>query len=88
MAPEHMYRQQWQYSVPCTHCRLQQQTEQLEAQLVSDVSGYYSLATCSTSGAVLEYWRPAGRGELLALKWPNYCLRDFFLRFSPYVFPV
>ena len=84
----HRYRQQLQLlrAMPAL-AALQQQTEQLEAQLVSDVSGSYSLSDLlKASGAVLEYWRPAGQGgELsLTLNWPQFiALLDYLSALQP-----
>lgn len=82
------YRQQLASlrSIPALFA-LQQQAQQLKVQLSPDESVPFSLATLlETSGAVLEYWRPAGQGgELsLMLNWPQFiALMDYLLSLRP-----
>lgn len=82
------YRQQLQLlrAMPAL-VALQQQTEQLEAQLASAVNRSFSLSDLlNASGAVLEYWRPAGQGgELsLTLDWSQFiALLDYLSALQP-----
>ncbi|MFK8256424.1 hypothetical protein ACFL9S_01370 [Erwinia sp. AnSW2-5] len=66
---------------------LQQQTEQLEAQLASAISRSFSLSDLlHASGAVLEYWHPSGQGgELsLTLDWSQFiALLDYLSALQP-----
>lgn len=82
------YRQQLQLlrAMPAL-AALQQQTEQVEAQLASAVSRSFSLSDLlNASGAVLEYWRPSGQGgELsLTLDWSQFiALLDYLSVLQP-----
>lgn len=84
----HRYRQQLQLlrAMPAL-VALQQQTEQLEAQLASGVSRSFSLSDLlNASGAVLEYWHPVGQGgELsLTLNWQQFiALLDYLSALQP-----
>ena len=84
----HRYRQQLQLlrAMPAL-VTLQRQAEQLESQLASVVSRSFSLSDLlNASGAVLEYWRPSGKGgELsLTLDWSQFiALLDYLSVLQP-----
>ncbi|MCS3608803.1 MULTISPECIES: HofO family protein [Erwinia] len=84
----HRYRQQLQLlrAMPAL-ATVQQQTEQIEARLTSDVIRPFLLPDLlKASGAVLEYWHPAGQGgELsLMLNWPQFiALLDYLSALQP-----
>lgn len=82
------YRQQLQLlrAMPAL-VALQQQIEKREAQFISGVSRSFSLSDLlHASGAVLEYWHPAGQGGELALTldWSQFiALLDYLSALQP-----